>query len=139
MLYEYIRDEMLFKEDWNCAETVLIGADRAYKLGLDRQSYKLAAGFGGGMATGEHTCGALTGAIMALGFLFVKERAHESARIKELTAELFERYQKEMGSLVCNPLKDKYRTEERKCADVILPAAKILDDIVKRELPELVG
>jgi hypothetical protein len=37
----------------------------------------------------EDKCGALTASIMVLGRLFVKERAHESTKIKELTKELF--------------------------------------------------
>ena len=135
MLRDYLENEFLYKEDWNCAEHVLIGADRIYGLKLNREAYKLSAGFGGGMAVGG-ICGALTGAIMALGMLFVKERAHESDKIKALTTELIERYRKKMGEVDCFPLKEQYRTEEIKCRDIILEAASILDDIVARELPE---
>lgn len=134
MLREYLENEFLYREDWNCAEHMLIGADRVYGLKLDREAYKLAAGFGGGMAVGG-ICGALTGAIMALGMLFVQERAHESEKIKALTAELIGRYRQKMGEVDCIPLKEHYRTEEIKCRDVILEAASILDDIVTRELP----
>ena len=48
----------------------------AYKLGLDKEALKLASAFGGGMGI-EDKCGALTGALMVLGKLFVKEKAHE--------------------------------------------------------------
>ena len=135
MLREYLENEFLYKEDWNCAEHMLIGADRVYGLKLEPEAYKLAAGFGGGMAVGD-ICGALTGAIMALGMLFVRERAHESDKIKTLTTELIERYRNRMGEVDCIPLKEQYRTEESKCRDIILEAASILDDIVARELPE---
>ena len=133
MLVELIKNGFGEKEDLNCAEKVLWGANYAYNLGLDRESLKLASGFGGGMAI-EDKCGVLTGAIMALGKIFVVERAHESEKIKELTIELFEEYQKEMKSINCQPLKDMYRTEEQKCRIVILKAAEILDRIVSREL-----
>lgn len=133
MLAELIREGFGEKEDLNCAEKILQGANIAYDLGLDKESLKLAAGFGGGMAI-EDKCGALTASIMVLGKLFIRERAHESNRIKELTKELFEEYQKEMGSIDCAPLKEKHRTEELKCRNVITKAAELLDSIVKREL-----
>lgn len=66
----------------------------------------------------EDKCGALTALIMVLGRLFVKERAHESTKIKELTEELFQEYRKEMGNIDCAPLKEMYRTEELKCRKV---------------------
>lgn len=136
MLYEYLKDDFLYKEDWNCAEHMLVGANHAYHLGLDKQAIKLAAGFGGGVSTGD-ICGALAGAVMVLGVLFIDERAHESSKIKDLTAELINRYRAAMGEIDCEPLKEKYRNDEIKCTPIILEAAKILDDIVLRERPEI--
>lgn len=133
MLTELIRQGFGEKEDLNCAEKILQGANVAYNLGLDKEALKLAAGFGGGMAI-EDKCGALTASIMVLGKLFVKNNAHESTRIKELTKELFDEYKKKMGTIDCAPLKEKYRTEELKCKNVVLAAAEVLDRIVKREL-----
>jgi len=133
MLSELISQGYGEKEDLNCAERILHGSNQVYNLGLDPQALKLAAGFGGGMAI-EDKCGALTAAIMVLGRLFVVERAHESSKIKDLAKELFAEYEKEMGSINCAPLKDKYRTEELKCRIVIAKAAQILDKIVEREL-----
>lgn len=133
MLTDLILQGFGEKEDLNCAEKVIQGANIAYKLDLDKEALKLAAGFGGGMAI-EDKCGALTASIMVLGRLFVKDRAHEDTKIKELTQELFEEYKKEMGAIDCAPLKKKYRTEELKCRNVIFKAAEILDRIVMREL-----
>jgi C_GCAxxG_C_C family probable redox protein len=119
-------------EDFNCAEMILYGANQVYKLGLDQQSLKIASGFGGGMTIGS-VCGGLTAAIMVLGILFVKNRAHESSKIKILTQELFDTYQKEMGDINCIPLKTRYRTEDLKCRHVIAKTAAVLDAIIKRE------
>lgn len=131
MLSDLISEGFGENEDLNCAEKILQGANIAYNLGLDEEALKLASGFGGGMAI-EDKCGALTASIMVLGKLFVKDRAHESTRIKELTKELFEEYKKEMGSIDCAPLKGMHRTEELKCRNVIMKAAEALDRIVKR-------
>lgn len=133
MLAELIKNDFGEKEDLNCAEKILYGANIAYNLGLDKRALKLAAGFGGGMAI-EDKCGALTAGIMVLSILFVEDRAHESDRIKDLTKELFDEYKSEMGSIDCAPLKEKHRTEELKCKNVILKAAELLDRIVTREL-----
>lgn len=138
MLADLIKAGFGIDEDYNCAETILAGANQVYHLGLDKEALKMAAGFGGGMAM-EGDCGALTGAIMVLGRMYVKERAHESAMIKELTKELFDKYRCEMGETDCAPLKAKYRNDEIKCRIVILKAAEILDEIVAREDLKAVG
>lgn len=119
--------------DLNCAETILYAGNEAYKLGLDKKVLRIAAGFGGGMHI-ESVCGALTGAVMVLSLLFVKERGHESDRAKNLIREFFERYRKKMGDINCTPLKQKYKTEKNRCLDVIIEAGRILDDIVQREI-----
>lgn len=119
-------------EDFNCAEKIFYGANEVYHLGLSPESLRIAAGFGGGMAIGS-VCGALTAAIMVLGVLFVKERAHESDKIKLLTQELFTAYQEEMSAIDCISLKTRYRTEDLKCRYVITKAAAALDAVIKKE------
>lgn len=132
MLSKLIQQGYGEREDFNCAEKILYGANQVYKLGLADESLRMAAGFGGGMAIGS-VCGTLTASIMVLGILFVKDRAHESSKIKDLTQELFTTYQREMQAIDCDPLKAKYRTEELKCRNVIIKAAEILDHIIEQE------
>ena len=118
--------------DLNCAEKMLYGANWADDLKLPPEALKLAAGFGGGMGV-ESTCGAITGGIMVLSHLYVKQRAHECGRIKELEGEFIETFKNEMGCIDCKCLKEKYRNDEIKCNLVIFKAAEILDRIVARE------
>lgn len=133
MLYDLISAGYGEEADLNCAEKILWGANEAYNLGLDKNALKIASGFGGGMGV-EGICGALTGAIMVLGVLFVDEKAHESTKIKELSKEFLGRYEETMGSIDCAPLKKNYRTGEEKCENIILKSAELLDYIVAREL-----
>ena len=133
MLAKLIKNDFGRKEDLNCSEKILYGANIAYNLGLDKESLKMAAGFGGGMSI-EDKCGALTASVMVLGKLFIKDRAHESDRIKRLNNELFDEYRREMGFIDCSPLKARYRREESGCKDIVHKAAEILDRIVEREL-----
>jgi C_GCAxxG_C_C family probable redox protein len=132
MLSDVIKQGYGEQEGLNCAEKILHGANQVYNLGLDKQSLKMAAGFGGGMAIGS-VCGALTAAVMVLGTLFVNNNAHESTRIKKLTQEFFHNYRAKMGEINCGPLKARYRTPELQCRNVIATAAEILDSIIERE------
>lgn len=133
MLSDLIKEGFGEEEDYNCAEKILYGANQAYNLGLDQQSLRLAAGFGGGMGIGS-VCGTLTAAIMVLGSLFVKGSAHENKRIKTLTQEFLSSFRKEMGDTHCNQLKITYRTKTDKCRQVLVKTAEVLDRIVAREL-----
>jgi len=120
-------------EDLNCAETILYAANRAYGLQLPHSALKLAAGFGGGMGIGA-TCGALTGSIMALSAIFVKDRGHESDYVKTLNAELFESFRSRMESIDCDYLKKHYRSPADSCHPIILAAAEITEALIDREI-----
>lgn len=128
-----IRGDLIKEEDLNCSETVLHSANRVYGLGLSTEALKLAAGFGGGMGI-EKTCGALTGGVMALSSLFVKERAHESDYIKQICSEFLGRVKTEMGSINCDYLKKYYRDEVTECKPAVLKIAGYLEEIIDREL-----
>ncbi len=119
-------------EDYNCAEKIIYGANIVYDLGLSDDACKLMAGFGGGMGIG-HLCGALAGSVAVLSALYVKNNAHESDRIANLTRELLSEYEQKMSSIDCSSLVELYRKPDTKCDAVISAAAEVLDNIVARE------
>jgi len=131
-LSELVNSGYMKKKDLNCAEAILYGANEVYGLGLDPRALKLAAGFGGGMGI-KATCGALTGAIMVLGSVFAKEKGHDTPRLKELCAEFLEEYRRQMGSIDCEILKDRYWTKRRECHGVVLKSAEILEQLIAKE------
>jgi C_GCAxxG_C_C family probable redox protein len=128
-----LREGLSSREDLNCAEAVLTACDRGYDLQLPKEALKLAAGFGGGMGI-ESTCGALTGGIMALSALFVRDRGHESDYVKTVSREFFDRFRKQTGSIDCDYLKKTMRSETNGCIPVMLAASIILEDIIDREI-----
>ena len=132
---EIIRNDLSKREGLNCAETMLRASNTALGLGLDKNALLLAAGFGGGMGVG-HACGALTGAVMVLGRLYVKERAHEGTRIKEVEQKFIASFEREYGTVMCTPIKDAHSDPEYKCKSVILKAAEILEDLLESDPPE---
>lgn len=131
---EKIKNDYMKKNGLNCAETILRAANEELGLGLDKNALLLAAGFGGGMAVGN-VCGALTGAIMVLSRLYVKERAHESTRIKEIEKKFIADFEKEFGTLLCTPIKDKYFKPDVHCKSVVTIAAEILENLLKSDPP----
>ena len=130
MLADLIREGFREGKDLNCAESILYGANEAYDLGLSEKCLKTSAGFGGGLGI-EEVCGALTGSIMALGVLFVEEKAHQSD-IYDIDEDYLNIFREKMGSIDCSYLKDNYRTEEKGCDKVILEAAEVLDRIAEK-------
>ncbi len=137
-LYDLVASRLSSREDLNCAETILYAADRAYDLRLPKAALKLAAGFGGGMGV-ERTCGVLTGASMVFSALFVHDRAHEGNRVERLNREFFRRMEDFLGHVDCGPIKKRWRTVEDGCHPVKIEAARVLQEIIDRELAEDAG
>ncbi len=138
LLFDLLKEGFGNSEDYNCAEKILYGANEAYTLGLSKDSLKLSAGFGGGMGI-ESSCGALTAGTMVLSNLFVKNVAHENSVIKEQTSDYLNIFIKEMNSINCYKLKEMYRTDDKKCNDIILKSAEILDTIYKNKNQEILN
>ncbi len=129
MLKNSIESNFGKKEDYNCAEKILYGANTIYNLGLNTETLKLSAGFGGGMGI-ESVCGALTAGVMVLSYKYVNNVAHESDKIKEVNQKLFREFMEEMNSIQCGYLKKTYRKEATGCSNIIIKAAEILDKLM---------
>jgi C_GCAxxG_C_C family probable redox protein len=95
-----------FDNKFNCSQSVLTAF--AQELGLtEDESLRIACAFGGGMGRQQHTCGAVTGAAMALGLKYGKGRNDSDDKkllTYEKTVELFEEFNKLNGSTNCRKL-----------------------------------
>ena len=58
-----------FRQGLNCTECVLRTFMDIYEVEFSDEIICMATGFGGGMGHTKNTCGAITGAVMALGLL----------------------------------------------------------------------
>ncbi len=132
MLQQYLEKGFGLKEDLNCAEQILYGANHAYDLGLDPKSLHLAGGFGGGMAV-EDACGIVTGAVMVFSAIYIDERARATPELKPVIAEFVGRFKKELGTLNCKELKANHCKEPDYCRPLIIKGAEILDQILKEQ------
>ena len=95
-----------FKEGFSCSQAVI--STYGPELGLERDTaLRLGSAFGAGMGRMGGTCGAVTGALMALGLrsgsidaknLAAKEKTYAPVR------EFARRFQTRNGSLICKEL-----------------------------------
>lgn len=135
----------LFCNGKNCAQSVLMVF--AEELGITQEmAFSIAAGFGGGIARNGEVCGAVSGAVMALGLkqgLAGKDPEQE----KELTAisvNLFlDAFKESQGSIRCrdliqgiNLLTEEGRSQwnaqemqEKACIPAVSEAVRILSDL----------
>ncbi len=143
----------LFLAGANCAQAVLGAFADEYGL-PEETAFRLAAGFGGGIARMREVCGALSGMVMAAGLLFAEGRIGDKAAKDAhyaLIRRLADRYRERAGgSIVCRELLglaprqcdapvSEARTVEyyrkRPCARLVEIAAEILEEAL-REAPE---
>jgi C_GCAxxG_C_C family probable redox protein len=93
---------------FNCAQSVLCVF--CEDTGLERETaLKLATGFGAGLARRQEVCGAVTGAVMAIGLRHGLDNAENNEakeRTYRLTRELMDRFVAEFGSFWCRKLLD---------------------------------
>jgi C_GCAxxG_C_C family probable redox protein len=118
-----------YDQDYNCAEAMLRACDEQYDLAVSPDDMRLAAGLGGGVQIKE-ICGALTGAVLACGKLYVRDRAHESEVIKTIVSDFLQRFSDEHGTLSCDRLRDLYHTEQTGCRRTIELAAQVFEQVV---------
>ena len=109
----------------NCAQSVLMPF--AKQAGLtEEQAFALAANFGSGMRHGS-TCGAVTGALMALGALGYKE---------EESRALLNAFREREGDLTCAKLlaigKEKGLEKKDHCAQMVAAAAALVEQLTAK-------
>jgi C_GCAxxG_C_C family probable redox protein len=85
-----------FECDLNCAESVLLALMEKFGVQSDLAP-RMATGFGAGMARCGYACGAFTGAIIAFGLLFGRDKPEDSrincySKVSELEKRFVERF-----------------------------------------------
>jgi C_GCAxxG_C_C family probable redox protein len=133
------------EEGFNCAQSVF--SAWASELGLDRETaLRVATAFGGGMGHRGDTCGAVTGAFMAIGLKYPRVRADDE-ETRDLAYSLVNRFVEEFesrhGSVVCRELlgfdlstpEGEQLAEERwpdrmPCRGLVRDAAEILEELL---------
>ena len=94
-----------FAQGFNCSQSVLSAF--ASKVGIaEETALKLASPFGGGVAHQGQVCGAVTGALMALGLARGSATVEEKDETYRLAEDFIQRFKERHGSILCRELID---------------------------------
>jgi C_GCAxxG_C_C family probable redox protein len=92
-----------FAAGFNCSQAVLSAF--ASQAGIsDEVALLVASPFGGGVARQGQVCGALSGALMALGLLRGNKTPEGKDETYQLAQEFFQRFQERHGGSLCREL-----------------------------------
>lgn len=111
----------------NCAQSVLMSFSG--EIGItDEEAYKLAVNFGAGMKTAS-VCGAITGALMAMGLLGIDD----PAAVKELFDAFKANHE---GCIDCADLlkisKDKGEDKKAHCDNLVYECVSIVEKFLNK-------
>lgn len=124
---------------FHCAEAVSKAIVEAYGKEPSREIPRVATAFGGGaVKTFDGTCGALTGGLVAIGYLNGRmEPGDEKAKqeVFQLAQELGRRFMAEFGASSCNAVLDMLGPQENmsKCKQLSGTVAGMLSDILEKK------
>ena len=94
-----------FAKGYNCAQSVFSAFSEEF--GLDKTTaLRIANGFGGGVRCGD-VCGAVSGAIMAIGLkcgFYIEKDFGQKGFCNDKSFEFIERFREENDSMICRDL-----------------------------------
>jgi len=134
-----------FSLGYNCAECVTEAVLALVETGLPQEVKKLATGFGGGIGLYGDTCGAIAGAIMAVGAVHgrsslpdtedrkvaaqkAKEQLYGKPGLYRLFNQLPNRIREKYGETLCRELTKKWQSEWL-CREHALHCREIITDV----------
>ena len=107
---------------FNCAQSVLAACGKYTGLEQDT-ALRVAAGFGGGVLSGE-ICGAISGAVMAIG---LTER--DKRQVAALSRDCVESFRRRFGCVRCVELKQNRVS----CDELIAFGAEYIEKLMKQK------
>ena len=138
-----------FAEGFNCAQSVL--TSHAAQFGLEPETaLKVSAAFGAGMGRKGEVCGAVTGALMAIGLASGPTSASDKEakeRTYQLAHRLLDKFTQKNGSILCRELlgcqmdnaEELARARQQGlfttiCPRLVVEASEILDKLLNENL-----
>lgn len=130
-----------FSKGFNCAECVLEAVLETIDTDLPKEALKLATGFGGGIGLFGDTCGAVAGAVMAVGSVHGRSELPDGDNtLKESSKQLYgnpglyrlfnqipNAINEKYGHTLCREITQKW-ADEWLCRDHALHCREIITD-----------
>lgn len=130
----------------SCSEAALLVVNRGFEGGLTtEQALNVASGFAGGVGGSGCVCGALSGAVMALGLFLGPASKHGLAKKKfrKLVGHFHDSFREESGTVCCRDLIVDFRKDRKGqaffCRGLTDRCTGEVVRIILQERPELVG
>ncbi|MBI5159256.1 C_GCAxxG_C_C family protein [Candidatus Micrarchaeota archaeon] len=127
--------EQLHAQGFNCCESVLKALAEALEKNPGEDAFKMASGFGAGMGKSGCACGALAGAVMAIGLKYGRTNASEQREPSYSRAnKAHDEFKKKFKATCCKAIrKAEFGTAEQKkrCAEIVKETTKIALKILK--------
>ena len=129
------RADQLFHSEWNCAESVFVAL---HEQACDCEApVQLLTALGGGMGC-KRTCGALTGAVVALGLAYGRTSPDAGAKMVASTKanELCKEFLKRFHSMDCWELTSDYENErdrKRGCTVLVRTAVELASNLMAKQ------
>lgn len=135
-----------FANNNNCSQSVFAAFGQDFGL-TDDQCLKTACAFGAGMGRKQLTCGAVTGALMAIGLKYGKglnDSPQKKAETYQKTVEFMNEFKAKHGSITCKELMqgldmnndedmkkiNKLKLHETYCSNYVKDATEIAEKII---------
>lgn len=135
-----------FRNGYNCAQSVLTAFGQDFNMS-ENTCLKVACAFGAGMGRQQHTCGAVTGALMVLGLKYGKALNEDNSKKIETykkTNEFISEFTRINGSINCKSLMhgldmnieadmkkiNELKLFETNCVDYVKSASNILEKML---------
>ena len=105
---------------WDCSQVVLDVLQRNFNIG-DREVLRAATAMGGGIVDEQEACGALIGAVMAVGLMYGRRKLERETFVRESyeymdayirSQRLCDIFRDRFGSLRCSDVRKTVRGEE---------------------------
>jgi C_GCAxxG_C_C family probable redox protein len=121
----------LFHSGWNCAESVFAAIHS--QVGEGEAPVQLLTALGGGMGC-KRTCGALSGAAVALGLVYGRTSPDEGAKkiASAKARDLCKAFREKHHSMDCWELTSGYEDADRKrhCTELVGTAVELVCELI---------
>lgn len=121
----------LRNQRYSCSQSTLIGIAREHaEIMPPEPTLKAAAcGLRGGIGKtfDKGTCGALTGAVIALGLIY----ADDEAKAADKSKQLYQAFKQRFGTVCCGDITDE--NGKKLCNECCLEAGRIVDRLTQAE------
>lgn len=124
-----------FNEGYNCSESVFMAITEVFKPEYQSQ-LPLLTGLGGGVGGQGYCCGAISGAVVAAGTCFGRNKPIPAKKKQayEKAGKILSLFKEKFGAANCSDLKpEDSKVQKQICSDYVGYAARVAAEIMNKD------